>query len=178
MLSNAVSISEGEMRYGIKTLTASVLIVAAVSLNSCGARADLHRNYDRASFLGEWSAQEAVILNPKYQGREVRIRVERYGKIICRINSDSTYALDVSLERDVVLDDGETWISKDRVLVHGGRKYFTTGSYSYDDSVADFYDYNRKNHFRSVLYTCRGHFFITYTDEARNEWRLDCERED
>lgn len=163
-------------RGAILLLTAGVIATMSFVWRACSVQADSHRNYDRGSFMGEWSAQSAVITNHGYPGRQVRISVPRYGKITCRINSEGTFALDVSLDRDLILDEGQTWLSNDRVLVRGGRKVFTTGRYTIRDSTADFYNVNRSQHFQSVLYTRGGHFFITYTDSARNEWHLECER--
>ena len=159
-----------------KRLMSFFCMSAMVLTYGCGAKVSLERKYDKENFIGNWEAKIAIISSPSEGGKQVQFRVNKYGWINCEINPDNTFALDVNLERDVVVGEDQNWITGQRVLVQGGYKMFTTGNYQYKDSTADFYNYNRQKHFRSVLYTYGSYFYLTYTDEKHNEWHLQFAR--
>jgi len=148
----------------------------ALFLVGCDAKVKLERRYELKNFFGRWQAEFAVITNSAHEGKSVRIGVPRYGQIVCKMDSDSTFSLDVNVVKDVTLEDDQSWLSIQHVLVHGGYKIFLTGTYYYKDSIADFYNYNRQRHFSSVLYTLGDRFYLTYTDEKENKWKLQFAR--
>lgn len=147
-------------------------------LDGCGPQVKSVRMYDRANFIGRWQARNAIMSSAKNRGDRIEVRVSRYGSISCEINPDSTFALDIDIDRDVVVKDDQRWISNERVLVHAGYKMFTTGTFAYRDSTADFYNYDHRRHFRTILYTYGGDFYMTYVDEKQNEWKLQFEKAD
>ncbi len=164
--------TDSNMRCSIIFLFAS----APFLLLGCGTKLNPERKYDKENFFGSWTARSAIITNPSHIGEEIGISVPRYGQINCQINPDNTFTLDVNVTRDVVLKDSQSWLSTGRVPLHGGYKMFIRGTYELKDSIADFYNYNRKKHFRSLLYTYGDYFYLTYTDERQNEWKLQLEK--
>jgi len=162
----------------IRLLTLLICISTVALFCGCGAREKLERKYDKRTFFGSWQAKTAIISNARNKGEQVEMQVPRYGWISCVINPDDTFTLEANINRDVAVGETEAWVTNKRIVVHRGYKMFTTGTFEYKDSVADFYNYNRQKHFRAVLYTLGGDFYLTCVDEKRNEWRLQFERGD
>jgi len=153
-----------------------LLVSSLFLLFGCGARVKLERNHDLQNFFGSWEARSAVVTNCDNKRERIEIIIPRYGQVNCQINPDGTFTLDINVNRDVTLQDDKSWFSMQHVLVHGGYKMFISGTYEYEDSIADFYNYNRERHFRSVLYTCGDYFYMTYTDEKQNQWEFQFEK--